>query len=158
MSSELVGKARCFAQQAHEGQFRRDGITPYITHPKNVVDRLEIMLSCMTEERKSIFLAVGWLHDVLEDPHATEASIQIYGIPNDVITEIKILSKTKNETYSDYIESISKSAVATMVKICDMESNLADSPTNRQVTKYIRSIAFLKSHSVFRVCESSRRK
>ena len=32
--NELIDKARDIATKVHKGQYRRDGITPYIEHPQ----------------------------------------------------------------------------------------------------------------------------
>ena len=45
------------ATSAHEGQTRRDGVTPYIEHPKAVARRVH------TDDEK----AVAFLHDIIED-------------------------------------------------------------------------------------------
>ncbi len=34
---EFVLEAKEFAIMCHDGQFRKDGVTPYIEHPKQVV-------------------------------------------------------------------------------------------------------------------------
>ncbi len=51
-----------YAAVSHIGQFRKDKITPYITHPARV--------SCMVSESKNASfreVCAAWLHDVLED-------------------------------------------------------------------------------------------
>jgi hypothetical protein len=59
----VVLLAEQIARKAHVNQFRRDGVTPYITHPEAVVKKLG------TESDD--VLAVAWLHDVLEDTCVT---------------------------------------------------------------------------------------
>ena len=59
--SELAKKARLFATEHHKGQFRKDGVTPYITHPEAVV---HILKKCKLYDNA---IVVGWLHDVIED-------------------------------------------------------------------------------------------
>ena len=54
---KLLMLCETIARQAHEGQFRRDGVTPYITHVESVVSR------CSNKYEKSL----AWLHDVIED-------------------------------------------------------------------------------------------
>lgn len=59
----LEQKARAFATKAHEGQVRKDGVTPYITHPEAVVALLRDEVGVDDQE----VLAAAWLHDVVED-------------------------------------------------------------------------------------------
>ena len=54
--------AREFAHEKHEGQLRKDGLTPYIEHPKAVVGILREM--GVTDDE---VLSAAWLHDVVED-------------------------------------------------------------------------------------------
>lgn len=58
----IVEKAEEFATKCHEGQFRKDGKTPYINHPRAVVYLLKRV--GITDET---ILASAWLHDVMED-------------------------------------------------------------------------------------------
>ena len=51
--------ARSIAEEAHLGQFRRDGKTPYIEHPRQVSHRLYHL--------DDNYIAAAWLHDVIED-------------------------------------------------------------------------------------------
>ena len=55
----IIDIAKEIATNAHKGLFRRDGITPYITHPEAVAASLE-------GEHPDV-IATAWLHDVLED-------------------------------------------------------------------------------------------
>jgi guanosine-3',5'-bis(diphosphate) 3'-pyrophosphohydrolase len=59
------------AEQAHEGQFRRDGKTPYIKHPLAVAQILKDY-----NFTKNTLLAAAFLHDVVEDTEYTEDSLK----------------------------------------------------------------------------------
>jgi (p)ppGpp synthase/HD superfamily hydrolase len=52
-----------YAGVAHIGQFRKDKITPYITHPARVAG----MVESMPFHRNYVAVAAAWLHDVMED-------------------------------------------------------------------------------------------
>ena len=59
---DLEQKALAFAREKHDGQLRKDNVTPYITHPIAVVKLLrDIGIS------DSDIIASGYLHDVVED-------------------------------------------------------------------------------------------
>lgn len=57
----MILEAAYLAQLLHDGQFRRDGITPYIYHPMRVAG-LATLYHLPTK-----YIAAAWLHDVLED-------------------------------------------------------------------------------------------
>ncbi|RMD57621.1 bifunctional (p)ppGpp synthetase/guanosine-3',5'-bis(diphosphate) 3'-pyrophosphohydrolase [Candidatus Woesearchaeota archaeon] len=63
--SERVQQALRIAQEAHAGQFRRDGKTPYIEHPK-AVGRILEMSGCDEDT-----IIAGLLHDTIEDTDLT---------------------------------------------------------------------------------------
>ena len=60
----LNQKALVFAMKAHEGQFRKDGKTPYIVHPIDVAERLS---SWGLGRLADTLMSAAYLHDTLED-------------------------------------------------------------------------------------------
>ena len=129
--SELLDLAEQLATQAHEGQFRRGAVIPYIEHPRAVVERLR----GDTEAQ-----VVAWLHDVLEDTPVTAEELKAKGIPAHLVDAVALMTKTKGLSYEDYLDDIAASPLATKVKIADMLSNLADNPTDRQIRKYAKGL------------------
>lgn len=132
----MIAKAIDLASSAHLGQFRRDGVTPYIEHPARVAKRL------IGDEEAQ---AVAWLHDVLEDTDLTKQDLRQAGLPETVIEAVTALTKQKghSEHYDDYLARVGDNPLAANVKIQDMLDNLADTPTERQKERYIKGIRFL---------------
>ncbi len=126
--------AKQIALRAHSGQFRRDGVTPYVTHPERVAARVAGDLEAE---------AVAWLHDVLEDSSEDETSLAEAGIPCSVIGAVKLLTKTRGTPYGDYLAGVRRNELARKVKIQDMLDNLADSPTEGQIVKYAKGLLIL---------------
>ena len=83
---------------------------------------------------------VAWLHDVIEDSEETEQSLEDAGIPEHLVKQVALLTKTRESTYDDYLEKIASSPIASKVKIADMLSNLADNPTKKQIRKYAKGL------------------
>lgn len=132
---EQVEIARKLAHEGHEGQFRRDGITPYVEHPKQVVSRVGDDLNAQV---------VAWLHDILEDTHLSRVDLIESGISEENVRDIEFLTKDSGIPYLEYMENLkSKSNLAVKVKIADMLSNLADKPTKKQIKKYARGLLIL---------------
>jgi (p)ppGpp synthase/HD superfamily hydrolase len=134
ISSDLVARAAALAKEAHQGQFRRDGITPYISHPKAVAAR--VAGDPQAE-------AVAWLHDVLEDTPVTAEMLRSQQIPEEVIRAVSMLTKADGTDYEVYLMAIKANPLAKKVKIADMLSNLSDQPSEKQILKYAKGLTIL---------------
>jgi (p)ppGpp synthase/HD superfamily hydrolase len=128
----VIELAEQIAREAHAGQFRRDGVTPYIEHPKAVANRL----SHDSEE----VISTAWLHDVLEDTRETAESLRDWGMPEVVVEAVVAMTKRDGETYHEYLERVKRNSIARKVKVADMLHNLSDNPTGSQVSKYSRGL------------------
>jgi (p)ppGpp synthase/HD superfamily hydrolase len=130
----LIEKAKAFATKAHQGRFRRDGETPYITHPAAVVERLQ--------GESDEVLAAAWLHDVLEDTDESTNTLA-EEFPASVVEAVEALSRDEWLTYEQYIQLVADNPIARKVKISDMLANLSDSPTEKQIVKYSKALIYL---------------
>lgn len=131
---ELVLRAAAIAREAHHGQFRRDGVTPYVMHPESVASRVA---------GDPLAEAVAWLHDVLEDTDVTADELRRRGMPEEVIAGVETMTKKGDLDYERYLAGIKASPLAKKVKIADMLANLGDSPTERQIVKYAKGLLVL---------------
>lgn len=130
---EQLVKAEQVARKAHDGQFRRDKITPYIKHVEAVVSRV----SSVDEK------IVAWLHDVVEDTSVTAQDLLQMGFDRAIVDAVVLLTKTEGYDLQKYLEAIKANPLAKAVKIADMRSNLADTPTKKQRERYSDGILFL---------------
>ena len=130
----IASIAREIATAAHEGQFRRDGVTPYIHHPEAVARRVQ---------GDEVAEAAAWLHDVLEDTSLTKDDLKERGIPDEVIQVVALMTHTNGISYERYLAAIAAHPIAKRVKIADMITNLSDSPTDRQIVKYSKGLLVL---------------
>ena len=133
-ADELVRLAEEVARTAHAGQFRRDGVRPYVVHPEAVASRVG-------DDPQA--LAVAWLHDVLEDTAVTEDDLRADGFPAAVVDAVAALTKREGVSYDAYLRGVAALPLARAVKVADMLSNLADDPTDRQIVKYARGLLVL---------------
>jgi (p)ppGpp synthase/HD superfamily hydrolase len=127
--------ASSIARKAHAGQFRRDGITPYVNHPEAVAKSLE-------GENPDV-IATAWLHDVLEDTEVTISELKNAGIPVRVIEAVALLTRWDGQSYADYLHWVSQDEIASKVKVADILHNLSDAPTEKQVAKYSKALLIL---------------
>lgn len=124
------------ATKAHEGQTRKDGITPYITHPERVVARLAGDPDAQ---------AVAWLHDVVEDTSETIESLRGRGVPENILEAVDALTKRPGIDYAEYIQRIKSNTLARKVKIADMMDNLSGSPGPEARARYIKGLKTLQA-------------
>ncbi len=134
-TKSLIELAESIACKAHAGQFRRDKVTPYITHPRAVAFRLRM-------EHPSV-IAAALLHDVLEDTTETLFTLCEAGFPSEVVMAVDVLTKVQGTSYEWYLERVRNNPIARKVKVADMLHNLSDSPTENQVIKYAKGLVYL---------------
>jgi len=121
--------AKFIAHLAHQGQVRRPGILPYITHPEAVAE------SFPKEDIKA--RAVAWLHDVLEENKAfTPALLKVLGIDDDIIDAVVILTRIPGQTVDEYVNGFLESELPCRVKIADIKHNMSCQPSEKAKRKY----------------------
>ena len=99
------------AYNAHLGQIDYNDV-PYIFHPYHLAEQMDDEISC----------TVALLHDVVEDTSLTFADLeQIF--PKQVIEIVMLLTHDEKVDYFDYIRKIKTNAIATKVKLADIEHN-----------------------------------
>lgn len=134
MLIDIVHLALVVATKAHKGQFRHDGVTPYIEHPKAVASMVT------TDEEK----AVALLHDVVEDTDISFDFLALnYTFPTEVLNAVDVLTHKPKQSYEDYLRRVVTSEIATRVKIADMFHNLSDAPRAKQKQKYLKGLKIL---------------
>lgn len=124
------------ARIAHEGQFRRDGVTPYIVHPEAVANRFA----------KGVLRDTAWLHDVIEDTSLTASNLNTLGVSDEVINAVVSMTKVKGESYLDYLLKVKENPIALHVKVADITHNVSDTPTARQIEKYEMALYILRRY------------
>lgn len=138
--SELTRKAMVIAYEAHEGQVDKAGM-PYVYHPIHVADGMPDEISTAT----------ALLHDVVEDTDWDFKRLREEGIPEEVLAPLKLLTRSRDEEYEDYIRRIAKNRVARLVKLADLEHNsdlsrlpCVSDKDRRRIEKYQRAMEYLK--------------
>ena len=128
--TELTDLAAKIAADAHLGQTRWDRKTPYISHPAAVARAL------IEQGYGEEYVAVAWLHDVLEDTKVTAQDLLDLGIPDYIVTSVKAITKKDNQKYLDYILAVKDDFYAREVKMADIEHNLTDLKAGSMRQKY----------------------
>ena len=120
-------RAELLARKSHDGQFRRDGRTPYIDHPEQIV---AILKNWGIKDED--ILSAAWLHDTVEDTKLTCEDIesQIGSIVAGYVwslTKMKRLDKDYQKSEDEYIAKIANGPrEIKLIKLADVIANLLD--------------------------------
>ncbi len=125
---EIINLAKSIATEAHEGQFRYDGTTPFIEHPEYVASEFA--------EYDYKHRVVAWLHDVVEDTDITLVKLLTKGIPFELVVAIEAITKKNGEEYLDYLLRVKKNEIALRIKLEDLDHNITTSGGRHQRDKY----------------------
>jgi (p)ppGpp synthase/HD superfamily hydrolase len=129
-------EAVAFAARAHQKQIRKDGQTPYVSHPLRVC----LILSQVFAVRDLNALVAAVLHDTLEDTDTDYDDLQEkWG--SEVASWVSALSKDKRlpeeEREAAYCQQLAAAPWQVQVcKLADMYDNLVDAlqlPPNRRL-------------------------
>lgn len=112
---DMLLKAATVAARVHQHQLRKDD-TPYVAHC------IRVAIRCDTKLEK----AVALLHDTVEDSDTTLDDLRDLDFSQEVLDAVDALSRRAGETYSDFIERVSKNELARKVKLADIADNLED--------------------------------
>lgn len=115
-----------FAAKSHSGQHRKDGRTPYINHPIEVMHLLQHTADVSDEE----VLMAAVLHDVVEDTDVTAHEIEsVFGRRVSLLvlelTDDKTLSKEERKRLQ-LLSTDQLSPDARLIRICDKICNVHD--------------------------------
>ncbi|HDR2377123.1 TPA: hypothetical protein QCH88_004370 [Enterobacter asburiae] len=102
------------AAEGHLNQ-RDKGGNPYILHP------LKVMHYLKTDDFQ--LMAIGVLHDVLEDTDITASDLVIMGFSTRVVDGTVDLTKVSGQTEEEYVNGIVKNYDAILVKLADLRHN-----------------------------------
>lgn len=131
---EEIELAKQVCVKAHAGQFRRDGVTPYHTHPFAVAN-------AVPDELKP----AAYLHDVLEDTQVTLEELTRQRFSERTLKTIEFLTRKADEAYDDYLGLLCHREDAVRVKIADMEHNLSCQPSENSIKKINKWLPILKN-------------
>mgnify|MGYP002517161147 FL=1 len=139
--NQLLELAIKVATEAHVGQVDKGG-KPYINHPQAVAASLT----------NTEYKIVAYLHDVCEDTSMTFDDLKDMGFTYRIVNSIRLLTKTDELTYEEYLRRLRMDSCARAVKIADLKHNMditrIPNPSEKdyaRIEKYKKSLAFLES-------------
>ena len=150
-----------FVTKKHAGQFRADGVTPYIQHPIRVA---ELVVKYKKSRNIDQIVAAALLHDVLEDTYTSYKELQdcfgemIASMVMEVTTASYMPVLVGKSNYLKH-KMLDMSPYALVIKLADRLSNLMDckSLPKEKVEKLIidteEIIDFLEENRVLTVAQ-----
>jgi guanosine-3',5'-bis(diphosphate) 3'-pyrophosphohydrolase len=125
----MTVKAKRFAEQKHEGQFRKFDGAPYVVHPKRVA---EIVSQYKSSKEINSLISAALLHDTLEDTDTSYEELQKeFGTL--VASLVLELSSDKNEMKkyggkTEYLihKTSNMTSWALVIKLADRLDNVSD--------------------------------
>jgi guanosine-3',5'-bis(diphosphate) 3'-pyrophosphohydrolase len=146
----LLAAAEEFARMKHKHQFRRDGVTPYVEHPRAVMTILRDEFGVTDVDT----LAAGLLHDTIEDT-ATDYDEVSERFGRRVADTVAVLTKDKRLPESKrervYFAQLARAPLAArLCKIADSLHNVRDSDASH------RPKAARKARKLLRIYGSAR--
>ena len=125
---KCVENMKALAERGHAGQFRKDGKTPYVEHPRAVA-----ALLAKWGVADGATLAIAWGHDLLEDTDVSEAEIRRAAGPRHaaaVLAGIKALTRDRAAwpDKKEWLKHVARTAApaALLVKAADRICNARD--------------------------------
>lgn len=136
-----VRKALRLAAVQHDGQHRKDGITPFVIHPVEVA----MIVSEYSNDEDIICSAL--LHDVLEDTQGCSYEKLLEDFDSKVADIVQSLTDKPlpdlawNEKHVKYLEDLKNSSdEAILVCLADKYSNVSTAPVNQDRVWYYRGV------------------
>ena len=127
ISAGPLGRADAFAEHKHRHQFRRDGVTPYVEHPRAVMRILRDEFGVADPD----ILAAALLHDTIEDTN-TDYDDVCGRFGKRVAEFVAFMTKDKRlpeaRRERDYFAQLKRAPLgARLIKVADTLHNLRDS-------------------------------
>ena len=146
----VVRHAEHVARLAHGNALNKHNGEPYITHVERVVGYL------LDADVSPTTLAVGWLHDVVEDTAMTLVGLRALGFAPEILDAVDAITQRPHEARLDYYARVGPTLSALQVKLLgDMRDNtdperrkaLPQATRDRLDGKYLRGYTTLLTYT-----------
>lgn len=134
--SELVLKAWDFAARHHGNQEYGTTVLPYLYHLVKVAERVR------SKTKSESILIAAILHDVVEDTEATNMDV-LREFNIEVAQTVDLLTHHRGISYQEYLDRVSLSDKAILIKVSDLQENLSNNPNSTQTKKYLEALEYL---------------
>jgi (p)ppGpp synthase/HD superfamily hydrolase len=130
-------RAAGFAARMHEHQVRKDGKTPYVSHPM----RVTLTVICVFGVNDEAVITAGLLHDIIEDTTGDYDDIledygkEVADIVAALTKDMRVIEEQREKLYDETLARASWKA--RLIKLADVYDNLSDASTEESKRKAI---------------------
>ncbi len=148
--TDKIRKALRLVAVQHDGQHRKDGVTPFIIHP------IEVAMIVSEYANDEDIISAALLHDVLEDTDGcsyekltddfgTKVADIVHSLTDEPLPDLEW-----NEKHKKYLENLRNSSdEAVLVCLADKYSNVSTAPVNQdRIWYYLGVIEIAKSREL----------
>lgn len=118
----VIQHAYSVMERAHRGQCDKGG-NPYFLHPFRVSQEVK-NYHWSSDFDKFIAECVALLHDVIEDTDITADDLVKECFEHAIVNRVVRMTRSKDESYMDYIKRIGEDKICRIVKKCDLKDNM----------------------------------
>ncbi|MBS7527734.1 bifunctional (p)ppGpp synthetase/guanosine-3',5'-bis(diphosphate) 3'-pyrophosphohydrolase [Fusibacter paucivorans] len=125
---DRLAQAYNFGEKAHEGQYRKDGVTPFFSHPKNV----SLILAELEMDEDTIIASL--LHDTVEDTTVTlddvrkkfgsEVALLVDGVTKLAVINYETKQERQVENLRKMFLAMSSDIRVILIKLADRLHNI----------------------------------
>ncbi len=147
MIPDKILEAIQFASREHHGQMRKDGNTPYVSHPYRVMFLLRHVFKVEDPE----VLTAGVLHDTIEDTTTDYDAVvkrfgpRVAGMVASLSKDSRLEEKVREENYLSHLAQASIE-----VKLCKLADTLDNLLDSREARPEFRKKTIGKSQELLR--------
>lgn len=146
--NQVIQACSEYAGIAHIGQTRKDGVTPYITHPARVACLVAYFIR--HSPKWYIYVAAAWLHDVMEDCSEIIDGEYSYIINNHIERNRDISVSLQDH---DIISTFDGKEIIKLAELLTMSQNKSITKKERQKVYYEEMRKAGPEVSVIKYCD-----
>lgn len=136
ITAENSSQALAYAKQAHAGQTRSDGKTPYVTHPVRVAQNVERF---KRSKNLDSLISAAYLHDTIEDTDTTHQDLEkmFGGLVASLVLELTSdKDEIKRVGKTEYLQRkmAGMTSYGLVIKLADRLDNVQDIATAKSAS------------------------
>lgn len=134
-SQQTLSVAIQLAKRVHDGQYLRDGVTPFVDHLAEIARRVS--------GQGGDYVTCAWLHKVLTHTPTSSMDLIKAGIPANVVNAVVLLTHSEHESYGTYLKRIALNPIARSIKIAEKLMKLEGAESDEEIRRYAAGLVIL---------------
>jgi guanosine-3',5'-bis(diphosphate) 3'-pyrophosphohydrolase len=156
-SPHLWQNAAALAARAHRHDLRKDGVTPYVSHPM----RVALTVACVFGFQDEEILAAALLHDTIEDTGVDYDDIhhqcgkRVADIVAALSKDMRVIESQRENAYDEQLAA--GPWESRLIKLADVYDNFIDHPGKsraKQINRIKRALKLTKNDAPLKKARS----